>query len=218
VPWLDFLAEWIGLPWDDALAEDQKRRIAEHGAEIAAERGTRRGLEMLLECLLPGAPRRFRVIDVSADYELAKVGGARCSGSRLPAVLAGVPMSTAQLGGRAVLGHLRLTCPGQQPDPASRFAGQVIVEVMATAQEQRAWEPWLHTLLSDMVPVSARLRLRWISPAASFYRDRLDDAWVLEPDPDAYLGTSAVTGLAHLASGGLPVLTHIGVDTASRLA
>jgi phage tail-like protein len=217
VRWLDFLAEWTGLPWDDALAEDQKRRIAARAADIAAERGTRRGLEIVLECLMPEVPHRFRVIDVSADYEFATVGGGVCSGSRLPAVLAGLPMTAAQLGERAVLGHMRLACAGPSSDPASRFAGNVVVEVMATAEERRAWQPWIYRLVSEMVPVTSRLRLRWVSAAASWYRDRLDDAWVLEADPEAYLGTGAVTGLAHLASEGPIELTRVGVDAASRL-
>jgi hypothetical protein len=93
----------------------------------------------------------------------------------------------------------------------------VVVELMATAEERRAWEPWIYTLVGEMVPVTSRLRLRWVTAAASWYRDRLDDAWVLQADPEAYLGTSAVTGLAHLASEGPIELTHVGVDAASRL-
>src|SRR5947209_8017335 len=32
--WLDYIARWLGLPWDDALSLEQKRNIATHAADI----------------------------------------------------------------------------------------------------------------------------------------------------------------------------------------
>lgn len=215
--WLDYVAVWLGLPWDEAMATQQKRCIVNRAAKIAAGRGTRAGLEALLECLLPGVPRRFRVIDVGVDYGFATVGGGRCMGSRLPAVLTGAPRTSAALGESAIVGRLRLACPGRTADTTAAYSGRVIVDVVATAEERRAWSPWLATVLGEMLPVTARLRLRWRSAAAALYGDRLDGTLAVEPDPAPYLGTSAVTGLARLSDGRLPVLTASGVDMTARL-
>lgn len=215
--WLDCIAGWLGLPWDEAMDAQQKRCIVNRAAEIASGRGTRAGLEALLECLLPGVPRRFRVIDVGVDYGLATVGGGRCTGSRLPAVLIGAPRTAAALGENAIVGRLRLACPGRAADTAAPYSGRVIVDVAATSGERSAWSPWLSAVLGDMLPVTARLRLRWRSAAAAPYGDRLDGTLALEPDPAPYLGASAVTGLARLPDGRPLVLTAGGLDMTARL-
>ena len=108
---LDYTARWLGLPWDDALSPDQKRRIALRGADIANGYGTRAGLEALLESLMPEMPRRFRVIDSTAEFGLAMLGGDVCEGSRLPAILGGLPPTATELGNKAILGRARLPCP-----------------------------------------------------------------------------------------------------------
>jgi len=64
--WLDFVARWLGLPWDDGLTLEQKQRLVRRAPELAQARGTRAGLEALLESLIPGPPRRFRVTDATA--------------------------------------------------------------------------------------------------------------------------------------------------------
>ena len=115
-PWLDFIARWLGLPWDDALAEEQKRRIVARASDLARGRGTRAGLETLLDCLMPGTPRRFRVTDATADFGFATVGGEACRGSALPALLGGRTQWSAELDSSAVLGRMRLPCAGQLDD------------------------------------------------------------------------------------------------------
>jgi hypothetical protein len=116
--WLDLTARWLGLPWDDALSLDQKRSIALRAADIARGRGTRAGLDALLECLMPGLPRRFRVVDTTADFERATVGGDLCSGSRLPALLGGLPSTATELGSKAILG--KHDCHARTAPPRSR--------------------------------------------------------------------------------------------------
>ena len=58
--WLNYVARWLSLPWDDALTIDQKHALVNHAAELTRLRGTRAGLELLLQCLVPGTPVRFR--------------------------------------------------------------------------------------------------------------------------------------------------------------
>jgi phage tail-like protein len=195
-PWMDYIARWLGLPWDDALTDAQKRAILLRAADLARERGTRAGLEVLLECLMPGAPRRFRVTDTTGDFGFAVVGGDRCAGSALPAMLGGFTRWHAELDSATVLGYTRLPCAGQVDDGAQRLAGKIRIEV-AGAKEREAWEPWLLALITEMVPLTARVDLRWVS-ARVLRGDRLDDTLRLEPPPDPHLGSDAVTGLARL--------------------
>lgn len=216
-PWLDFVAGWLGLPWDDALEEEQKRRLVARASQLARDRGTRAGLEALLACLMPGTPPRFRVIDATADAGFAVVGGGagRSGGSTLPALLAGRAPWSTELDFSTVLGRMRLRCPGQADDGVGALAGQIRVEVAATAQERRAWEPWLAVLIDDMVPLTARARLRWVG-ADALRATRLDGSLVLAAPPAPHLGNDAVLGLARLPQQGSRI-TATGADTGTRL-
>jgi phage tail-like protein len=213
-PWLDFVAQWLGVPWDDGLAVDQKRAIVKRAGELASLRGTRAGLEMLLESLMPGTPRRFRVIDTTADFGFAIVGNDGCRASALPAMLGGRAPWSAELDS-AVLGAMRLPCPGQHDDGLWRLTGKIRVDVAATARERRAWEPWLLALITEMVPLTARVELRWVS-AHALRANRLDGTLTLHPAPSPHLGTDAVTGLARLPERGNR-LSARGSDIGTRL-
>lgn len=200
-PWLDFIARWLGVPWDDGLQVQQKRAIVMRAEELTKERGTRAGLELLLACLLPDTPRRFRVIDATADIGFATVGGEQCAGSTLPAMLGGQTPWHAELGSRAVLGSMRLPCAGQRHDGVWHLAGKILVDVAATAAERNTWESWLWALLAEMTPITARLEVRWVS-AQALVSQRLDGTMVLTSAPVAHLGSDAQLGFARLPEGG----------------
>jgi phage tail-like protein len=200
--WLDFLARWLGVPWDDGMTIGQKRRILGRAALMTKTRGTREGLEALLDALVPGTPRRFRVVDTTADFGFARVGGGSCVGSALPAMLGGSTRWNAALGSRSVLGCMRLPCANQPDDGVGRLAGRIRVDLAATAAERKAWEPWIAAVIGEMVPVTARLTLRWVSPHALRSRVRLDSTLTLEGPPAPHLGTDAVTSLARLPQRG----------------
>lgn len=200
-PWLDYLARWLGLPWDDALDVDQKSCIVRVAARLARARGTRAGLEALLECVVARQPGRFRVVDGTGDHGVAHLGGGECLGAMLPAMLGGLPPTTARLGVQATLGSMRLPCPGEcQEDGTSRFLGRIRVDLAANAQERRKWEPWITRLVTEMVPVGTRASVRWTT-ASALRGDRLDDSLSLEADNPPRLGTDAITGLARLPRG-----------------
>lgn len=203
--WLDFVARWLGLPWDDALDPDQKRCIVAHAAQIAQGRGTRAGLDTLLACLLPDAPRRFRITDFTVDHGFATLGGDACRGSALPALLGGLAPAAARLSVRATLGSMRLPCGGAEEDITSRMVGQVRVDVAASAQERARWSPWLDGVVREMVPLTARLTLRWLAIDA-LRSQRLDETFTLEAPAAPRLGTDAVTGRTRLPdrATGLP--------------
>jgi phage tail-like protein len=214
-PWLDFIARWLGVPWDDALTLKQKQAIILRAPDIAKGRGTRAGLEALFEALIPGSPPRFRVSDATADFGFAVIGGESGAGSALPAILGGNTRWQPQLNLSAVLDCLRLPCAGHIEDGAARFAGRVQVEVVATAAERQAWSPWLLTLITEMVPLTARVDLRWVT-AQSFRTDLLDGTITLESPPEPHLGTDAITGLALLPERGVR-LSACGAPMGTRL-
>lgn len=217
-PWLDFVATWLGVPWDDAMSDEQKRRVLVDAPALARHRGTRTGLETLLDSLVPnapGTPPRYRVTDPTADFGFARVGGASCPGSALPAMLGGRTRWNTALGSDAVLGRLRLPCPGAPDDGVRHLAGRIRVEIAATGEERQAMEPWLDAVLRDMVPLGVRLEVRWV-PAQALGSHRLDGTVTLEGPPATQLGTSAVTGVARLpARGGR--LSRSGPTLSARL-
>lgn len=214
-PWLDFIARWLGVPWDDALTLKQKRAVVMRAPDLAKGRGTRAGLEALLDALIPGSPRRFRVTDATADFGFAVVGGESCAGSALPALLGGRTRWNSELNSHAVLGYVRLPCPGQLDDGAWQLAGKVQVLVAATAGERKAWSPWLVALITEMVPLTARVTLRWTT-AQALCSNRLDGTLTLESPPNPHLGTDAITGLAHLPERGVR-LSACGVTIGTTL-
>lgn len=214
LPWLDFIARWLGLPWDDALGAAQKRTLIHRAGDLARLRGTRAGLEALLESLLPGTPRRFRITDETADFGFAMIGGQSCQGSALPALLGGRTRWAAELDSRAVLGRMRLPCEGQLDDGVYQLTGRLRVEIAATA-ERKAWEPWMAALIAEMVPLNVRVALSWVSDRA-LRSDRMDDTLRLEEAPTAHLGTDAITGLARLPERGAR-LSSFGTALTTRL-
>lgn len=212
--WLDAMARWLGLPWDDTLTFPQKRRIVLCAQALASTRGTRTGLETFLACLMPETPRRFRVIDGIADFGFATVGGVGCAGSVLPALLGGRPRWHTELDGGARLGNMRLPCDGDTNDPW-QLAPTLRIDIAATASERRVWTPWLPAAIDVLVPLITRARVRWID-AHALQGQRLDGALVLEGTPSPHLGEDAITGVARLPVRGTR-LGATGADIGTRL-
>lgn len=209
--WLDATARWLGLPWNDALALEQKRRLLRDGHRILALRGTRAGLAALLAALTGSQPGRFRILDANVDLAAARLGGAA-----LPAVLSGLPASASVLGRKAILGRARLTdadAPGASVAPPQ----QVRVELNASLVERRQWESWLPAMLEAMVPVTVRVRVRWRVEAPAGLALTLGDQLVLNGTPTASLGADAVLGAARLPARHATRLTEDGADAAFRL-
>jgi phage tail-like protein len=195
--WLDELAVWLGLPWNDALSLEQKRALVRHAGELAASRGTRAGLSTLLECLFPGASPRYRIVDLDVDYGFATLGGARCRGTSLPALLAGLPRSAAVLSRKAILGRAHLPCMGKMPSATRDLVGRLRVDVAVDAATRRGAERWLAPMIDSMVPANLRIELRWRAvPNADDPGGEL-----LAPVPQPHLGRDAITGFARLPPG-----------------
>jgi phage tail-like protein len=157
--WLDFIARWLDLPWDDSLELAIKRRLLSAAAELLGNRGTRVGLERLLSCLF--GEGRVRILDVTADAGVVRLGGEGCSGVRLPALLAGASPRAAVLSEKTVLGRARLPCADSEADPLADLAARVRISIQASAELRHMLEPILTSLLAQYVPAELRLQIRW---------------------------------------------------------
>jgi len=215
VEWLNFVARWLGVPWDDGLSETQKRAIVKHAPDLLKARGTRAGVEQLLACLLPETPRRFRVTDATADFGFAILGGPGAAGAALPAIIGGATKWSTMLNETSLLGCMRLPCDGQTTDAALPFAGTVQVEVAASATERVAWQPWLRALIEQMIPLTARLQFRWVGLDA-LRSDRLDGSLVLDSVADPTVGTDTMTNVVRLPERGTR-LSASGSSLSTRL-
>jgi hypothetical protein len=89
------------------------------------------------------------------------------------------------------------------------------VDIAASGEVRRAWEPWLAALIEEILPLTARLQLRWVS-AKALRGERLDGPLVLESAPTPHLGSDAVTGVARLPERGSRI-TATGADIGTRL-
>lgn len=196
-PWLDAIARWLGIPWDDTLDLATKRALLAAAPALLEQRGTRAGLRALLAALLPAG--RARIVDIGVQYGFARLAGVGELGVRLPALLAGWPCDAMVLNAKACIGLGRLADPTRAAiDTATWLAGRVEIEITTTPAEQRAWSPWLRPLLDVMTPLTARLRLRWIATTAPPAIPVLDATLSLEADPSARLGESATLGRSRL--------------------
>jgi hypothetical protein len=110
---------------------------------------------------------------------------------------------------------MRLPCPGQLNDGVWQLTGNIRVDVAATAAERNAWQPWLLSLINQMVPLTARVKLRWVTEQ-SLRSNRLDDTMKLDRAPAPHLGTDAITGHARFPQQPTRLSTS-GLDVGTRL-
>jgi len=210
--WLDVIARWLGLPWDDEIDVSLKRALLHAAPRILAPRGTRAALELLLETLLPGTPRRFVVLDYTAEHDVPRLGGGKCPGARLPLLIGGLPSTAVTLGRRAILGQARLCNTSPCDDPMVRLTGRIDVSIIATALERSAYEPWMESLLLALLPVTCRLVLRWRVPRATDWSGVLDPEIELRAIPGCSLGKEALLGHTRLPANRSAKLTQDGPD------
>ena len=139
----------------------------------------------------------------------------RAAEARFLHLLGGHTQWNTELDASAVLGRMRLPCAGQVDDGVRHITGRIRVDVAASGDERRAWEPWLAALINEMVPVTARVQLRWISPQSLRGTPRVG-SMVLEAPTTPHLGSDAITGIARLPERGTHI-TSTGADVGTRL-
>jgi phage tail-like protein len=157
IDWLDYLGRWLGLPWDDALPPDAKRRILEGAGVLLEQRGTRAGLLSLLRCVL-GNGVKIELVDLTVDHAPIRVGGCGQSSGVLPALLPGISLRTPTLGEKAVLGRARLCSDG---NPLAAIIPTLRIRITAPQKQRQAFEDLVQRVLLQYVPAGVTLLIRW---------------------------------------------------------
>jgi phage tail-like protein len=208
--WLDYLGDWLDLPWDDSLAPQAKRCILANAAELLHGRGTRAGLQKLLGSLL-GQGGSASIVDLTVEHPPLKLGGRGKPGSRLPTLLAGSSRRVAILNTKAVLGRARLSCATTDCDPLRDIAPTLLIRLQTTQASRAALEPVLPGILAQYLPAGLRVAIRWrlVSQSAA---DSADGAIeILDGVGPGLLGVDAVIGRAALAGRSRARLDETGL-------
>ncbi|WP_222271566.1 hypothetical protein [Modestobacter marinus] len=174
----DYLLSWLGFPPLGDLAPGRRWALVDHAAKLLELRGTRLGLELLLELVTEG---RATVTD-SADEPAAWFLGAG-AGASVGAAPARLGVDTISLGqrppaaraGTMVVGWTPLGrgCPDPELVLAER-AATVTVTVEVDRAQQRKLQPVIERLVPAFVPAHCRLNVRYTAADAADRSRRLD--------------------------------------------
>jgi phage tail-like protein len=212
--WLDYIARWFDLPWDDGLNEQAKRAILRQANGILEHRGTRHGLALLLDALL-GTAGAARVSDVTVDHPVNPIGGDGRPGPALPVILAGASTHIATLGVKAVLGRSRIACGRDDINPLHAIVPTVTIRIAARRATIAALKPVVPGILAQYIPAGLVMRLRWQSAP---FGDALDDDGIeLDATGTGRLGDTSSIGRTILGGRLARRLTDPGVDIDLRL-
>jgi phage tail-like protein len=196
---LDYLAAWLGIPWDEGLDEQSRRELLKSAAAITRDRGTRAGLRQLLRAVL-GTQTRIRISDLTVDHDVTRLGGGACRGTRLPSLLPGQKPGTATLGEKAVLGVAKLPTPetlATALDPLRTIVPTVRIDITAPREVRKRLQPVLDNLLRQYLPAGVDTILRWHTGLVS-----TGDDWALVLDEPAPARLGADQRLGHTQLGG----------------
>lgn len=155
--WLPSLAATLGLPFDEALTPQMRRRLVGAAGALLVGRGTRGGLAALFGALFPDRP--VRIVDRTHHLIPVALGGSGFAGSRLPALLTGPSPRVPRLNARLVLGGTPLS--PAKGDGRIAPMPEVLVSIPATGGERRRFETAVRQMAEAMMPAGVRLRLRW---------------------------------------------------------
>jgi phage tail-like protein len=210
--WLNYLASWLGLPWEDGLPAATRRAMLEAAPELLAELGTAQGVRRLIGVLLPERPVRISDAAALAPALLPQSGE---GGGTMPVVLLGRRQDATRLN-VAVLGHCRLRACEQDDDPLLRLSGWLLIEVSATTAERAALAAPLARLLAGYLPAGLEPVLRWQLWPSGTGR-RLDQDLSLLGERPGLLGQDVRLGGVTLGGTGSPLRQGFDFFDSERL-
>jgi phage tail-like protein len=212
--WLDEIAGWLDLPWEDALPPDAKRRLAIDAGPLLEMRGTRRGLTLLLRALI-GPAGRVVVDDPTVDHPPLRLAGDGCDGARLPMLLAGARADAPVLGGHAVIGRV---CLGASCDPLQCITPAVVIQIEASPSARRALGSLLQRIVANYVPAGLKVVVRWGTVSGAVAATGPEDIEVLDGEGPGRLGADSEVGRVVLGGGRGPTLDRYGLDVGFPLS
>lgn len=205
--WTDYLLGWLGFPPLTGLSPRARRDLLAQAPAILEARGTRAGLELVLDVVTRGTATVTDSSDEPAGWFLGdgNPASAGAAPSRLGAdtvVLRQLPYSLRA--GSMVLGQSRLgpACPDYQTMLARR--GRTVTITVHDGVDEPVPESVLDRLLDTFVPAHCRVLIRR-SGVRSDSRSLLDEGFRLGPD-----GTS-------VSAGEMPADSRLGGPTRERL-
>jgi phage tail-like protein len=210
--WLNFLASWLGLPWEPGLPANSRRALLEAAPDLLAKRGTAAGIRRLIDVLLPGRPVHISDAASLAPAVLTYPGE---GGMAMPNVLLGRKQDATRLN-VAVLGRTRLRHCSPDDDPLLRLSGWVLIDVSATSAERTALAGPLPRLLAGYVPAGLTPMLRWHPWPAGAGR-RLDEDLSLLGEPPGLLGQDIRLGGITLSGTGPSLRRGLDLSDDERL-
>jgi phage tail-like protein len=210
--WLNYLASWLGLPWEAGLPAETRRALLEAAPDLLAMRGTAIGIRRLIGVLLPGRPVRLSDAAALAPALLPQPGEGSAA---LPMVLLGRRQDATRLNA-AVLGRTKLRPCGPQDDPLLRLSGWLLIEVSATESERAALAGPLARLLTGYVAAGLTPVLRWLAWPSGAGR-RLDEDLNLQGPRPGVLGQSVQLGGITLDGAGPSLRAGLDLSDNRRL-
>jgi phage tail-like protein len=206
--WLDYLGRWLGLPWDDGLPVETKRRILQNAGRLLESRGTRAGLLSLLMSVL-GSNVGIEILDLTVQRAPIRLGGCGESSGALPALLAGVPLRTPTLGEKAVLGRARLC---GDSNPLATIIPTVRIRITAPQKMHKALEDLLRRVLLQYIPAGISLVIRWVAAEMAPQDVITESGIVLDDFRLGTLGEDSAAGHSRIGGHDRGVIGEAGFD------
>jgi phage tail-like protein len=202
--WTDYLLSWLGFPPLGDLPAATRGKLLERASVILERRGTRAGLQELLDIVTEQRARIADSADETAGWFLGS--GDPLSPEDAPVLLGVDTVALAQqpepsrLGtmviGRNPLGH---GCP----DPAltlTQRASLITITVELDPEEQAVLEPVIERLLPVFVPAQCRVKVAYTGSDGSSRTRQLDIDFRLgpaDPAPEDTGGHAPYDALLH---------------------
>jgi phage tail-like protein len=204
--WLDYLARWFDLPWDDSLPVESKRRLLGRIADLLEWRGTRKGMQALVQSLV-GPDAAVDFADVTVDHPPVRLGGCGAYGGCLPAVLPGVSLRAPVLGTKAVVGR---ACLGTIADPLAAVVPTLRIRIAASRDVQKALEELVPRVLVQYAPAGMNIVIRWRDSSLMAPEVIGEDGITLEGSHYATLGRDGSIGQSRIGGRDRGKLGDIG--------
>lgn len=206
VDWLDYLARWFDLPWDDSLPIASKRRLLASIAALLQWRGTRKGLQALLQSLA-GPDATVEFADMTVDHAPVRLGGCGQRGGSLPSVLPGASLQAPVLATKAVIGR---ACLGASADPLATVVPTLRIRIAASSQQHKALEVLMPRVLGQYVPAGMNIVIRWRN-AAMIPPDVIgENGMTLDGPRSVTLGRDGAIGQGRIGGRDRGSLSNIG--------